>query len=113
MRKISSLILSLVCSGFTLSASAADDAKNCVTPPQIGKNPNCPNGNSARIHNRCDKPVDIKICIRTTRDKWDCGVQWGVQPGGSWSYPSCFGTNDVVYDARPAGSSRKFANPDD
>lgn len=99
-------------SGLLPALAMEDDAKDCVTRPEMGRNPNCRDGNAFRVHNRCDRPVDVKICIFTTKGKWDCGASWGIAPGHSWSYPSCFGTNNVMYDARPAGSNRRFDKPE-
>jgi hypothetical protein len=93
------------------AASTDDDPSRCVSPPVLGSNPNCKAGNSARIENNCPQSVDARICIKTTDGKWDCGVSWGINPGKSWSWPSCRGTSEVFFDVRSTGGKRQLRNP--
>jgi hypothetical protein len=75
------------------------------------RNPNCKDGSAFTMTNTCPQPVDARICIKTSDGRWDCGANWGIQPGATWSYPSCRGTSTVFMDVRSAGSNRRFNDP--
>jgi hypothetical protein len=96
-----------------LPLQAASQGTQCVDHVTLGSNPNCRNGNSASAVNECSTNADIRICIWTTKDRWDCGVSWAVAPGQRWSWPSCFGTNKVFYSSKPSGSNRPLERPEE
>lgn len=92
-------------------ASTLDDPSRCVSQPSQVRHPNCKDGTAFSMSNGCEQAVDVRLCIKTHDGAWDCGVSWGVRPGGGWSYPSCRGTSSVFMDVRSSGSNRRFADP--
>jgi hypothetical protein len=96
---------------FGKAMTSDDDPRSCVTGPVRGPNPNCKNGNSAFVENRCDRPVDALICIWTTKGDWDCGQRDRITPGDTGSYPACFGTDRTYMSVRFSGSSRRLERP--
>jgi hypothetical protein len=94
------------------AASTLDDPSGCVSAPEPMKHPNCKDGTAFGVRNSCAQAVDVRMCIKTTAGRWDCGASPTVNPGGSWSYPSCAGTSTVWTDARSAGPrARRFNDP--
>lgn len=94
------------------AASTLEDPSGCVSDPEPMKHPNCKDGTAFGVRNSCTQAVDVRMCIKTTAGRWDCGVSPTVNPGGRWSYPSCTGTSTVWTDARSAGPrARRFNDP--
>lgn len=91
-------------------ASTHSDPSGCVTPPVLGPNRACGKGTSASITNQCPQVVDARMCLMTPRG-WDCGARYGLQPGDSWSWASCSGTDEVFHDVRSSDSDEPLANP--
>lgn len=95
----------------TSRASTKSDPHLCISSPQQMRNPNCKDGTAFGVTNSCQEPVDLRICIRTVKGLWDCGVLYGVKAGARGSWPSCFGTSDVFVSARNSGSDIPLASP--
>lgn len=95
----------------TSRASTKSDPHLCISSPQQVRNPNCKDGTAFNITNSCQGPVDLRICIRTVKGQWDCGVRYGVKAGAVAGWPSCFGTNDVFVSARHSDSDIPLASP--
>lgn len=93
------------------SASTDSDANMCISGVTLGPDPNCKHGNSAAVVNNCPQKVDARICIMTTKGKWNCGVVSGIQPGQRRSYASCFSTGRTFVSARSSSSNNRFGNP--
>ena len=91
-------------------ASTQSDPSGCVTPPVLGPNRACGKGTSASITNQCPQVVDARMCLMTPRG-WDCGARYGLQPGDSWSWASCSGTDEVFHDVRSSDSDEPLAQP--
>jgi hypothetical protein len=94
------------------SSSTLDDPSGCVSAPAQMKHPNCKDGTAFGVRNSCVQAVDVRMCIKTTAGRWDCGASPTLNPGASWSYPSCAGTSTVWMDTRSAGTrARRFNDP--
>jgi hypothetical protein len=92
-------------------ASIKSDPQLCISQPQQVRNPNCKDGAAFSVTNSCEGPVDLRICVRTTKGRWDCGTHWGVKAGAVASWPSCFGTTDVFVAARHSDSEIPLGSP--
>ncbi len=92
-------------------ASTKSDPHLCISRPQQVRNPNCKDGTAFRVTNSCEGPVDLRVCIRTVKGQWDCGVQYGIKAGATAGWPSCFGTSDVFVSARHSDSDIPLASP--
>uniref|UniRef100_A0A8J7VQD5 Uncharacterized protein n=1 Tax=Coralloluteibacterium stylophorae TaxID=1776034 RepID=A0A8J7VQD5_9GAMM len=91
-------------------ASTLDDPSTCVTPPRLGPDRACGKGYSATVTNQCTHPVDVRLCHNTERG-WNCGTEWGVQPGDDWSYAVCASTGETFMSLRNTGTSGGLAEP--
>ena len=97
-------------SNITPRSSTLSDPMTCISRPSTRFNNNCGKGLIAEITNSCPQTVDARICLMTPRG-WDCGVKWGIAPGGKFSYPACFATGEVFTSAKNAGSNQQLAKP--
>ncbi|MEC9359957.1 MAG: hypothetical protein VX836_19065 [Pseudomonadota bacterium] len=95
------------------AASTEDDPQLCVTSPVYVKNRNCPQGSAATITNRCELPVDARMCLWSNKGSWDCGASYGVGVGKDWTYSACSGTVDKTpfVSLRYSRSNQPLASP--
>ena len=83
----------------------------CATQPFDAPNTAFPQGSARKITNTCREPLSVRICLRI-QGKWDCGVNWNVQPGADWSWGSTKVYTGWFWDARLASSGDKLGHPD-
>lgn len=97
-----------------LTAAAATltdtDARACVAQPVASPDEAFEGSTRATIVNTCDKPVDVRICLRRATG-WNCGLAYAVKPqeqGSHWSFET---QGEPFWDARLSGSTRPLASP--
>ena len=92
-------------------ASTDDDARQCVTEPVVSNSKTWANAMQAVVFNGCTKPVDVRICFLRSGGKWNCGVQWAIQPQDKWTWWSTETGGEIFWDARTAGVNRPLGSP--
>jgi hypothetical protein len=100
-----------------LGAAPLGPAPSCLhaEPKSHGT---CDNNDGMIIEaiNRCDRALDVQICIGLRNGKVSCGLETGVQPGHSTSYSACQPNKRYGVRARlnaDAGPPKKAACPDE
>ena len=92
-------------------ASTDTDARQCVSEPVVSDSKVWKNALQAVVTNGCPAAVDVRICFLRNGGKWNCGVQWGVQPQDQWTWWSTETAGEIFWDARTSGSSRQLGSP--
>jgi hypothetical protein len=95
-----------------LAALADGDANSCVSQATLLPDDEHKGKTAAYVFNRCEEPVDMRICLMTESGKWNCGMIRNVSPQTSWSWSASKATGQVYVDARINGSSRSLNSPE-
>jgi hypothetical protein len=91
--------------------AASGDANSCVSQATVLPDDEHKGKTAAYVFNRCDEPVDMRICLMTESGKWNCGMTRNVAPQTSWSWSASKATGQVYVDARINGSNRALLSP--
>jgi len=92
-------------------AAAEADANRCVSQAALLPDDEHKGKTAAHVVNRCNAPVDMRICLMTEAKGWNCGMTHNVAPQTSWSWSAAHATGEVFVDARINGSNRTLNSP--
>ena len=95
----------------TPEAPADIDANQCVSKAQLLPDDEHKGKTVAYVYNRCELPIDMRICLMTEEKGWKCGMMRNVSPQTSWSLSVSHATGQVFVAARPNGSNQPLNSP--
>jgi hypothetical protein len=112
---------------FTMLAAFAYCQKKCgeCTQGEIGGYPvwtsGCGSERSAlqfTATNYTNNTIDIQVCMETNDAsrirmgiRWDCNMDWGIKPGKSVTFTTCWPTGKILKYCRIANGGEEFPNP--